>query len=199
MLPKRVLILGRQAELFESFFTINYPEVKILHGDTFEKIAQFESEGVKFDFIFSNLFLFSIHTTIDLYLIKRLLDLNGIFLFSCLGPDTFKEYGMSLDKIFYRQDMHLIGDQLMQAQFLQPVLSRENLIFYFAKLEAVKKYLSSFDSIFPAAFYVELAKSFQPETHRLSINAEIIYGHAWQSDRAKETYVSLKNLRLLHK
>jgi len=82
------------------------------------------------DLIFANLLLpYVEQPAVLLREWRRVLRPNGLLLFSCLGPDTCKEW-QGVEKnclIPYLADLHNIGDALVEQGFADPVLEVENL------------------------------------------------------------------------
>ena len=61
---------------------------------------------------------------------RRVLDVNGLLMFSCLGPDSLKEIRAAFDDLptpitLPFVDMHDFGDMLVQAGFATPVMDME--------------------------------------------------------------------------
>lgn len=62
---------------------------------------------------------------------RRVLKVDGLLMFSCFGPDTFKEVRSAFEEVDMAPhglpfvDMHDFGDQLVEAGFATPVLDME--------------------------------------------------------------------------
>jgi malonyl-CoA O-methyltransferase len=108
---------------------------------------------------------------------RRILRPKGLLIFSCLGPDTFKEWKAVAAANFLPRlvDMHHTGDALLEEGFLDPVLEVEEITLTY-RSERQR--------------FIELAKSgMQPEgTEGAALAAadglypvtfEVVYGHAW--------------------
>ncbi|HLF66384.1 MAG TPA: malonyl-ACP O-methyltransferase BioC, partial [Gammaproteobacteria bacterium] len=98
------------------------------------------------DLIFSNL---TLQWCPDLLLsfceFFRVLKPGGALFFTTLGPDTLKELRQSFAQVddFTHvntfKDMHDIGDLLLHARFVDPIIDREDLTLTYATLQALIK------------------------------------------------------------
>lgn len=185
--PKRILDLGcGTGELITELHTL-YPEAKIVGLDfAAERLAiaaeqhpdvQFECapfydapfEPRSFDLIVSNLVLhWSDALAEDLKSIFRLLNIEGVFIFSFYGPDTFKNAGKSLGNFY---DMHDVGDALVRAQFNDPVLDIERFTLDYDDQANIVQDLTDNGEL----ALVDLVDSGLTELHY-----EVVYGHAWK-------------------
>lgn len=85
-----------------------------------------------FDIIFSNCCITSANHLSDLSSeLQRILRVDGLLLFTTLGPNTLQEFALEDDWL----DMHNIGDIFVQAKFSNPVVDVENLIFNYTALQ----------------------------------------------------------------
>ena len=58
--------------------------------------------------------------------VHRVLEVEGLFMFACLGPDTLKELrAVAPDRVHRFIDMHDLGDMLVAAGFAEPVMDME--------------------------------------------------------------------------
>ena len=153
------------------------------------------------DFIFSNL---AMHWFNDLAAclkeFKRVLKPNGLLLFSTLGPDTFKELRDSWARVdgdvhvnqFW--DMHDVGDALMHAGFLDPVMDMEYVTLKYQRLNDFMKELKALGVVNAMKGRSKglMGKSKLQVLHaeyetyrkndRLPVTYEVVYGHAWGRD-----------------
>lgn len=163
------------------------------------------------DFIFSNCVF---HWCCDISKlfqeIHRVLKPEGFLLFSTLGPDTLKE----LRDCFYRidsnlhvnhfMDMHLVGDALLQTQFLDPVMDMEQLVFTFSNLshliEDIRKSGASYVfretamGLSSKHLYKKLLNHYNEyklESGEIPATVEVVYGHAWSN--SKKTFLRLNS------
>lgn len=140
------------------------------------------------DLIFANLLL---PWTADPALIlrewRRVLRPEGLVLFSCLGPDTFKEWsaeqqGRILPGLV---DMHNVGDALLEQGFVDPVLEVENLIFNYRSEEQCLAELvqsglcrTAGEGGHPLTLVQSDLSSVGGEG-KYPLTFEVVYGHAW--------------------
>lgn len=103
-----------------------------------------------FDFIYCNLVL-QWCEDLDLAFseLRRILAPHGLLLFSSFGPDTLKELRAAWREVDgYTHvnrfiDMHDIGDALIRARFVEPVMDVEQLTLTYADLRALMRDLKS--------------------------------------------------------
>lgn len=218
--PRSILDLGSGTGFFSekllrrypnaTFFNLDLAEGMLRHAYTrhFSNIITLcgDAEALplannSIDFIFSNCVF---HWSCDLSQlfeeIHRVLKPEGLLLFSTLGPDTLKELRESFYLIDTEphvnnfMDMHLVGDALLQAEFLDPVMDMEQLVLTFPNLfrllEDIKKSGSSYvlretaPGLGSKSVFKRLSDSynqFKLETGQTPATVEIVYGHAWSN------------------
>jgi len=151
------------------------------------------------DLVFSNLLLHWCPDPNQLFdEIRRILKPGGLFLFTCLGPDSLVELRQcwaQVDDFIHVHpfvDMHHIGDGLLKSGFSDPVMDVEHITVTYRKLSALFKDLRESGA---ANAHVSRRKTLtgrhrfrQLETHYqqwaqpdglFPANCEVIYGHAW--------------------
>ena len=128
----------------------------------------------------------------------RVLEVDGMLMFSSLGPDTLRELRAALpdaagERVHRFIDMHAIGDALVEAGFVDPVMDMEMLTLTYADLDTLLQDLranglsnaslrrprgrSGRDGWAAArAAYERLRRD-----GRLPASFEIIQGHAWKA------------------
>ena len=129
--------------------------------------------------------------------IKRVMKKNGLFIFSTLGPDSLlalKKAWAEVDNFSHINnyiDMHIIGDQLMNAGLLDPVLDSERMIIKYNDISSLERDLTHTgarnaltareNSLTGRKKYEKFSKKLFPcnSSEKLNIEMEIIYGHAW--------------------
>jgi len=153
------------------------------------------------DFIFSNCMLqWSFNPQDILKEINRVLKPDGLFLFSTFGPDTLKELKQSfLDfdpnpHINLFMDMHDMGDLLLQANFIDPVMDMEHFTLTYKTVVDLVQDLRQTGSNrmypttdIPATFHpksfreklIQHYELFRTSENRLPATFEIVYGHAF--------------------
>ena len=136
--------------------------------------------------------------------LNRVMNVNGCFMFTTLGPDTFKELRASWASVnsFAHVnefiDMHDVGDSLLAEYFLDPVMDMELLAVHYesiAKLvRALKK--QGVKNINPQRNQGLTGKaswqqfennyqSLQTENGKFPLSYEVVYGHAWKGEKRK--------------
>ena len=68
---------------------------------------------------------------------RRVLTPNGLLMLSTLGPDTLKEWRAQINPDVLTQcvDMHNVGDALVTAGFIDPVIDVSQVVLSYARLE----------------------------------------------------------------
>jgi malonyl-CoA O-methyltransferase len=120
---------------------------------------------------------------------------GGLLLFSCLGPDTLKElrkHWPAPDVAFMPlTDMHDLGDMLMRAGLVNPVMEMETITMTYPDAKALKAELAAlaWHPLQPEhtglkgrmlRLQMEAALNANArEDGRLGVTIEVITGHAW--------------------
>jgi malonyl-CoA O-methyltransferase len=133
--------------------------------------------------------------------VHRLLEVDGLLMFSTFGPDTLKELRASFaDGHVHAQrftDMHDYGDMLVECGFSDPVMDAEVLTMTYASFDDLLRDLRQSGgacamrarrhglmgrSAWTAAraAYERLACA-----GRLPATVEVVYGHAWKAQPKK--------------
>ena len=130
--------------------------------------------------------------------IHRTLEVDGLLMFSTLGPDTLRELRAALpsrrgERVHRFIDMHDIGDALVQAGFNDPVMDMEIVTLTYPDLDTLLQHLRRSGGANAAtsrprglsgrqewaaarAAYERLRRD-----GRLPATFEIIQGHAWKA------------------
>ena len=160
-----------------------------------------------FEFIWSNLALHW-HSRPDLVFPEwqRVLKVNGLLMFSTLGPDTLKElrgayaeveaaHGIASRKhVIDFVDMHDLGDMLVESGFEIPVMDQETLTITYKSPESLLADVRRWGA-YPferepssgaAARRLHKALLAALEARRrgdgtIALTFEVIYGHAWKA------------------
>jgi malonyl-CoA O-methyltransferase len=160
-----------------------------------------------FEFIWSNLALHW-HSRPDLVFPEwqRVLKVNGLLMFSTLGPDTLKElrgayaeveaaHGVASRKhVIDFVDMHDLGDMLVESGFEIPVMDQETLTITYKSPESLLADVRRWGA-YPferealsgaAARRLHKALLAALEARRradgtIALTFEVIYGHAWKA------------------
>ena len=135
--------------------------------------------------------------------LHRVLAPGGLLIFATFGPDTLKELRTAFTAVDDAPhvnrfvDLHDIGDMLVNAGFASPVMEMEMLTLTYADLKSLMRDLKGIGAHNAAATrkrgllgksaWARLEQAY--ETHRLDdrlpATFEVIYGHAWASDKKR--------------
>jgi malonyl-CoA O-methyltransferase len=151
------------------------------------------------DFIFSNLMLqwcADLNTLFREF--RRVLKPEGLLLFTTLGPDTLTELRQSWAAIDNKThvhafvDMHDIGDCLVRAKFVDPVVDMEKLTVNYRSVHDLMRDLQALGAHNLAADrhsgltgkqhlqqMLAVYEHFRSAAGLLPATVEVIYGHAW--------------------
>lgn len=137
----------------------------------------------------------------------RVLQPEGLLMFSTFGPDTLRELrvatsqqdvnGNSFTSISRFIDMHDIGDALVRAGFSAPVLDVERFTLTYDDVKSVMRDLKSIGAhnatdgrargLLGKGFFAKLESSYEQfrlgsksEGGKLPATFEVVYGHAWR-------------------
>lgn len=164
-------------------------------------MARLPLSGSCLDLVWSNLALHW-HPRPDLVFAewRRVLQVEGLLMFSCFGPDTFREVRAALGAagaeaathVLPFVDMHDFGDQLVEAGFSTPVMDMEILTVTYPNADKLLADIRALGgnplSTRPQglmgkavwdAVRAALAQQAQADG-RLPLTFEIIYGHAFR-------------------
>lgn len=170
--PKKILIIASADILAEQFFSIKFPQAKIILA--FANDLALNNDH--FDLIYANLVLPGLANIADFFQkIYQMLNQNGLFLFSSLGVESFLQLQSVLKISENLLDMHEIGDCLQQLNFEDIVMDMENLQVKYKNFADFKLDLNQtgFDAWFDWLKLPDILDQF-------ILNLEIIYGHAWR-------------------
>jgi len=135
----------------------------------------------------------------------RVLQPDGLFMFASFGPDTLRELRAASADIDGHQhvnrfiDMHDLGDALVHAGFVNPVMEMEHITLTYADLPALLRDLKRIGAhtvlydrrawLMGKAAWRRLGQNyevFRQSDGRLPATYEVVYGHAW-AGRPKTT------------
>ncbi|MDB5887190.1 MAG: malonyl-[acyl-carrier protein] O-methyltransferase BioC [Rhodocyclales bacterium] len=149
--------------------------------------------------VWSNLMLNWLHEPMPaLREMHRVLAVDGLLMFSTLGPDTLRELREALphahgERVHRFIDMHDLGDCLLQAGFAEPVMDMEVITLTYTDLDALLRELrqsgaSNASDARPRGLSGRTDWQRARETYehlrredRLPATFEIVYGHAWKT------------------
>lgn len=124
----------------------------------------------------------------------RVLAVEGLLMFSTLGPDTLAELraAAGADRVHAFADMHDLGDLLVAAGFAEPVMDVERLSIEYAEGDALLADLRASGQtcarsdrargLAGRGFLAELKRGLaaQFKGSKLPVSYEVVYGHAWK-------------------
>ncbi len=216
--PKHILDLGAGPGLFSHALKKRFPKSLVTALDCsslmlkkikrkwltkINKVAADMSclpfKNDSFDIIFANQ---SIHWANDYQLlfkdISRILKPGGVFVFSTLGPDTFKEIKLSWHDVDHYShvkdfsDMHLLGDVLLKSNFSEPVVDMEYITVRYKNVKSMAEDLkaqgvqhhgeqANKGLMSPRRWhqYTKNYESLRDQDSLLPLTYEVVYGQAW--------------------
>lgn len=154
----------------------------------------------------------------------RVLRPEKLLMFTTLGPDTLKELRLSwasvdnYPHVNVFTDMHDIGDALVQAQFLDPVMDSENIQLLYPRTELILQDLKMMGSqnmncdkrksLISKSKHTQLLSEYEKyrlDSGEVPVSCEITYGHAWSAnwhegqaaDNEGTVSISLEHLKRL--
>lgn len=149
----------------------------------------------------------------------RVLEVEGLLMFSTIGPDTLKELRSAFPPtegaphVHGFVDMHDLGDMLVRAGFADPVMDQETLTVEWDGPQALCDDLRLLGgNVSPLRFrglrtgrwkasLHRALESLRGGTGKLTLDFEVIYGHAFKASLTRsvdgETRVPLEDVRRL--
>lgn len=128
----------------------------------------------------------------------RVLQPEGLLMFSTFGPDTLKELRVAtsgqdgVTSVSRFLDMHDIGDALVRAGFSAPVLDVERFTLTYANVKSVMRDLKSIGAhnatagrargLLGRGFFAKIEARYEQfrVAGKLPATFEVVYGHAWR-------------------
>jgi len=164
-------------------------------------IAQLPFAAGAIDLVWSNM---TLHWAADplaaLREFHRVLAVEGLLMFSTLGPDTLAELRAAAGaaRVHAFADMHDLGDMLVAAGFAEPVMDMERLTIEYADGDALLADLRASGQTFALArggrgsgprglmgrgSFAALKGKLEAQRRagRLPASYEVVYGHAWKA------------------
>jgi len=131
----------------------------------------------------------------------RVLEVDGLLMFSTFGPDTLKELRTSFgDGYVHTQrfaDMHDFGDMLVSCGFADPVMDMEVLTMTYGSLDDLFRDLRQSGAgcamqgrrrgLMGRTAWQQMRAAYEQlaQEGRLPATFEVVYGHAWKAQRKK--------------
>ena len=219
--PKYILDLGCGSGIFTQKLKEHYPKAQVVGLDIAYAMLQnsqakqgwLKKWGIvnadmhklpfadyQFDLVFSNQALHWSDNTQELLAeIYRVMGKEACFMFSTLGPDTFKELRQAFAEIDDNThvndflDMHDLGDMMLANNFVDSVVDMDILTAHYPstvsllqglKQQGVKNISKNRrKSLAGKSFYTDLQLSMQKFItldNMQPLTYEVVYGHAWR-------------------
>jgi malonyl-CoA O-methyltransferase len=130
----------------------------------------------------------------------RILEVDGLLMFSTLGPDTLRELRSAFAgspgqrHVHGFIDMHDLGDMLVAAGFAAPVMDTETITLTYAGIDAMTADLRATGQTCALVerprgllgprwwLHVRAALEKSMRDGRLPATIEVVYGHAWKPE-----------------
>jgi malonyl-CoA O-methyltransferase len=129
----------------------------------------------------------------------RIVKVEGLLMFSCFGPDTFKELRSAFETIDLAPhtlpfvDMHDFGDMLVHAGFTTPVMDMEIITVTYDTPQRLLEDVRSWGGnplqtrrrgLLGKAAYAEVLRALEamrrPQDGKIPLTFEVVYGHAFK-------------------
>jgi malonyl-CoA O-methyltransferase len=129
---------------------------------------------------------------------RRVLRVDGLLMFSCFGPDTFKEIRAAFPErdqaphTLSFVDMHDLGDMLVQAGFATPVMDMETITVTYDSIDKLMADVRAWGGnplssrrrgLLGAGAWQHVVRAFEQNRRtdgKLPLSFEVIYGHAFR-------------------
>lgn len=174
-------------------------------------IEQLPFRANSFDLVFSNLTLqWCNDLPMTLQGLLRVLKPGGLLMFTTFGPDTLKELRAcwhQLDNAVHVNqftDMHDVGDALLQAGFVDPVMEAETITVQYRTIDQLMADLRAIGANATAqggrsglttpSMLASLRQAY--DAYRvdelLPASYEVVYGHAWKPEVGRDNETGLR-------
>lgn len=130
---------------------------------------------------------------------RRVLQENGLLIFSAFGPDTLLEWREQLknDEIPQFIDMHDLGDMLIQAGFIDPVIEVDHIVVSYRDQMKLVNELIAAGMWFPEN-HEQISELISAPAENLQTTYEIIIAHAYAAtpkNKDAEQAIPLQHIR----
>ncbi len=115
--------------------------------------------------------------------INRVLRKEGVFAFASLGPDSMANLGAMAETHRF-PDMHDVGDGLVRAGLHDPVLDVDRLRVTWGSMDELAKDMVACGAVADEKDLLgatESAPVARDEDGRITVDLELVFGHAWGS------------------
>lgn len=215
--PAHILVFGWQTDLERSMLAARYPDSEIISVVDMDAFAKLKPESVQL--VVANMALQWLpDPRLFFYLVHTVLQDQGLFLFTTVGPDTLGQLHQSFQVIDDKPhvhaftDMHHLGDCLKQLGFDDPVMDMQMLTLAYDDLGDLFQDLRALGAsnihvdrtrglLTPVKWQAMLAayEAFKQEDF-YPVTLELVCGQGWkvpreQLDEAEEVVVSLDQIK----
>jgi malonyl-CoA O-methyltransferase len=129
---------------------------------------------------------------------RRVLKIDGLLMFSCFGPDTFKELRAAfaavdtIPHVLPFVDMHDFGDMLVNVGFSTPVMDMETITVTYPSVDKLMADVRAWGGnplankrrgLFGAGAWTRVVRALEQNRladGRIPLTFEIVYGHAFR-------------------
>jgi len=131
---------------------------------------------------------------------RRILRVEGLLMFSCFGPDTFKELRGAFETVDTAPhnlplvDMHDFGDMLVNAGFSTPVMDMETITVTYSTAQSLLADVRAWggnpletrrQGLLGRAGYAQVVRALEQlrgADGKIGLTFEVIYGHAFRPE-----------------
>lgn len=159
--------------------------------------------SASFDVVFANMLLPCVlEPHIVFAEVARVLKPGGVFAFATLGPDSLRELQQAwsevdeLPHVHRFLDMHDLGDGLVNAGLLDPVLDVDRLKVRYRSADALFKDLTACGArnsllgrkptLTGKSNFARMRRSLANEQGEIALDLELVYGHCWGNGPKKD-------------
>lgn len=156
-----------------------------------------------FDVVFANMLLPCVlDPRIVFAEVARVLRPGGVFAFATLGPDSLQELRHAWSQIDSSPhvhgflDMHDLGDGLVNAGLLDPVLDVDRLKVNYSSADALFRDLTSCgarnslaernQSLTGKSSFARMREALPVDNDKITLDLELVYGHCWGNGPKKD-------------
>ena len=167
-------------------------------------IARLPFRNAFFGMVWSNIALAWLREPLEVFReFARVLEPGGLLMFSTYGPDTLKELRACSALIDSREhvqtflDMHDLGDMLIGSGFAEPVMDIDMITLTYPDVAALIADLRQTGQTYVAAgrrrglmgrdAWQRMLDAYEARRRdgRIPASVELVFGHAWKSERAR--------------
>jgi len=164
-----------------------------------------------FDLVFANLVLPWCDPVAVLKELRRILRPGGVVVFSTLGPDTLKELRAAWEyvddhpHVHSFADMHNVGDALLGAGFIEPVVDTDRVHFSYGELSKLVDDLRALGATNAMTgrrrsltgknrwqAFADAYHSSAQQQGRLQATFEVVYAVAWASEQSEAGHTGVR-------